>query len=478
MPLRNVAEGAQGRRDSGQSAAASSLEGDVVAIWEWCKLREKEFSSLADIKEDQWQPYSRQHCLAIEAAYSARQSNTCIQIADRSYQIEFDDRTRSKLGGMVQIRVKRNKVRQVRRRLASAAEARALTSSDFEVDTLAAEMAHMGMEGDAPRPLFPLWEWCMLDATRLKHRTADTEVPDHDWGVYSPENTKAIEDAYQQQQESVEVTVAMRKYKIIFAGGKHSQFGGMIQISEELQKVREVRRRLVDRIAMWYANAAAGDDSSDQCVLCHFEFAKTPELPCTSFACSHKFHSVCAQMMAENCMKGCPLCRRPVEWSELGTLSPPGVSNLPTNSESSDRFRLQQTPELGLLNASFNGRHAAVRELLAMRVDVNVRSPMNATPLISASLNGHMAVVEELLAARANANLLTDDQNTALFMATARSHLDICRLLLQNGADPAVRNRRGQSALGSPEVSAMYRELQVLQQPATPQRLESGSVRL
>eukprot|EP00971_Amphidinium_carterae_P273558 5429127-Amphidinium_carterae.1 len=30
----------------------------------------------------------------------------------------------------------------------------------------------------------------MLDATRLKHRTADTEVPDHDWGVYSPENTK------------------------------------------------------------------------------------------------------------------------------------------------------------------------------------------------------------------------------------------------------------------------------------------------
>ena len=101
-----------------------------------------------------------------------------------------------------------------------------------------------------------------------------------------------------------------------------------------------------------------------------------------------------------------------------------------------------------IYNASLRGRVEALYALLDTNVDwTNVSS---RTALHAAAQKGHTGCVSALLAAGAPVNVIDCAGETALH-AAARGrrlvHADITRLLLANGADISVRNRRGQCAL-------------------------------
>mmetsp|Transcript_18960 Transcript_18960/g.44159 ORF Transcript_18960/g.44159 Transcript_18960/m.44159 type:complete len:505 (-) Transcript_18960:201-1715(-) len=465
----------------GGSSASSSSSPESLPIWEWCTVRGEKLDGLSasKIPASQWQAYSRDQCEKIEAANRNGKPHADIEIngpdGTRGYQILFDGKKWSKLGGMVQIQPELNKVREVRRRLVSTADYMSLVASAARPhlpslsggtgsETLGNDLSAVLQAADHDveeriRGMVPLWEWCTLDALQLRNMSW-CEIRDNDWGVYSVENANTIETAYQKAKSMAEVTVGIKRYQIIFQGGIKSKFGGMIQCDPELNKVREVRRRLVDNTSVWYANALGAVD--EQCAICLAEFAKSPELPTVSLpACGHCFHRVCAQKLADQ-GRDCPLCRAKVAWSEIAMLSPPGMSNHPQDhllaEAAGDPMQIRG---MRLLIAADRGNMVAVREALAQGVDVNSRSRLNATPLMSASLFGHRPVVEELIAARAHVNLQTADGNTALLMAARCGHFDICRLLLQAGADANLANMRGESAAAVPQVAEMLRATRV-----------------
>ena len=113
-------------------------------------------------------------------------------------------------------------------------------------------------------------------------------------------------------------------------------------------------------------------------------------------------------------------------------------------------------------------------------VDVNARASTDENPLMMAALRGHLDLVEALIARRAQVNkpgwtplhyaatykgptalaitrLLLEhhafidaespNKTTPLMMAAHYGHRDVVKLLLEEGADPMVRNQQGLSAI-------------------------------
>lgn len=137
--------------------------------------------------------------------------------------------------------------------------------------------------------------------------------------------------------------------------------------------------------------------------------------------------------------------------------------------------------DLRLVDAARRGDHAAMRQLLQARVDVNAAGPDSSTalllaverddaaavelllaakadvkaanrygvtPIITASITGNATVIERLLAAGADPNTALPDGETALMTAARTGRVAAVRALLARGADVNAKEPlRGQSAL-------------------------------
>lgn len=96
-----------------------------------------------------------------------------------------------------------------------------------------------------------------------------------------------------------------------------------------------------------------------------------------------------------------------------------------------------------LMFAALHGELPVVKALIARGAEVN---KTGWTPLHWAAANGHAEVVRHLLERHAYIDAESPNQTTPLMMAARQLHPTTVRLLIDEGADPTVRNQSGLTA--------------------------------
>ena len=108
-----------------------------------------------------------------------------------------------------------------------------------------------------------------------------------------------------------------------------------------------------------------------------------------------------------------------------------------------------------LVLAAEHGLVPAIEELLAQGVQVNYRNHVFATALYCAVFHNHLPVVTSLLSHGADPNLARTGSFTPLHVASYRGdHVECARMLVDAGADTAVQDEMGKTAL---EHARLYR---------------------
>jgi ankyrin repeat protein len=100
--------------------------------------------------------------------------------------------------------------------------------------------------------------------------------------------------------------------------------------------------------------------------------------------------------------------------------------------------------ESPLMIASLRGETGLVTRLIERGADVN---KPGWTPLHYAATNGHLAIMRLLLEKYAYIDAAAPNGSTPLMMAAQFGSPDAVKLLLEEGADPLLKNPRGQSAI-------------------------------
>ena len=115
-----------------------------------------------------------------------------------------------------------------------------------------------------------------------------------------------------------------------------------------------------------------------------------------------------------------------------------------------------------LVIASSNGHAAVVRELLARGADVNARSDSGSTALHVASYCGRAEAMRELLK-RPDVDINAQDDNgdTPLFDTCSQGRLMAATILIGAGANLALVNNAGDSALSTAEERVAEDEVEV-----------------
>ena len=99
-------------------------------------------------------------------------------------------------------------------------------------------------------------------------------------------------------------------------------------------------------------------------------------------------------------------------------------------------------------DAALKGHVEIVELLIAHKADVNARNAEGATPLHDAALAGKCAVAEVLLNHGAEIDARDGDtQATALQRAASWGRRDVVEMLLARGANPAIKDKNGKTAL-------------------------------
>lgn len=99
--------------------------------------------------------------------------------------------------------------------------------------------------------------------------------------------------------------------------------------------------------------------------------------------------------------------------------------------------------ETALMVAAGSGNLELVKLLVARKAQVN---RAGWTPLHYAAGNGHQAVVEYLLEHSAYIDAASENGTTPLMLAARQMKITVARLLVNEGADPTLRNQAGLDA--------------------------------
>jgi hypothetical protein len=109
----------------------------------------------------------------------------------------------------------------------------------------------------------------------------------------------------------------------------------------------------------------------------------------------------------------------------------------------------EQELETAIVWAAMQGDLLVLHRLIAAGADVDTRNQDGKTPAMFAANRGFLDLLQALIDAGCNLNLQNTqegyDGHTVLFFADPQ-RLDIVELLLEHGADPKIRNYKGQTA--------------------------------
>lgn len=126
-----------------------------------------------------------------------------------------------------------------------------------------------------------------------------------------------------------------------------------------------------------------------------------------------------------------------------------------------------------LAAAAFNGHVETLQTLLEAGADVNRRVNRDVTPLMAAC-GPYPQAVRLLLENGAEVNATDGIEHfTALMYAAAEGHTPVAELLLEYGADPAMKDVDGDTAATFARqrgFEALADQLQALEQPTTPRK--------
>lgn len=100
--------------------------------------------------------------------------------------------------------------------------------------------------------------------------------------------------------------------------------------------------------------------------------------------------------------------------------------------------------ESPLMMAALKGHLQAAKSLIARDADVN---KTGWAPLHYAATNGHLDIMRLLLDNHAYIDAESPNKTTPLMMAASYGSAEAVKLLLESGADPALRNMQGLSAI-------------------------------
>jgi ankyrin repeat protein len=105
--------------------------------------------------------------------------------------------------------------------------------------------------------------------------------------------------------------------------------------------------------------------------------------------------------------------------------------------------------ESALFFISSRNRHEdIIKLLLDYKADPNITDDHSITPLMVASLDGHINNIITLLHSKKIKIDAKDFQgDTALMYASSLGHLNVIKVLLEAGANPLLKNNKGQTAL-------------------------------
>jgi ankyrin repeat protein len=104
---------------------------------------------------------------------------------------------------------------------------------------------------------------------------------------------------------------------------------------------------------------------------------------------------------------------------------------------------LNRDGENALMYAALYGELDLVKRLVARGAEVN---KTGWTPLHYAASNGRLSVVEYLLSQNAYIDAASENGTTPLMMAARENQTAVARLLVNEGADPSLRNDAGLGA--------------------------------
>jgi len=117
-----------------------------------------------------------------------------------------------------------------------------------------------------------------------------------------------------------------------------------------------------------------------------------------------------------------------------------------------------------LVGASGEGNMDVMKLLIRKGAKVDAKNNYAGVPaLLLAAVNGKEEAVKLLVQAGANVNETDNDGHTPLIEAAGKGHAQIVKFLLENHADPNVKDAKGLTALGYTDNSEI---IQLLRQAA------------
>lgn len=113
-----------------------------------------------------------------------------------------------------------------------------------------------------------------------------------------------------------------------------------------------------------------------------------------------------------------------------------------------------------LCSAARNGKLDMIQWLLENGADIDaVSHDRGYSAVMDAVWKSNLPIVELLVNKGANLNFISRDGQTALILATGSENFDICRVLVENGADPTIKDRMGMSSI---DYATLFKKEKIL----------------